>query len=222
MSYQGGDVDDEREYYSLVKRVFDILAPFYDVVTAPLFLTVRDKVVRFTNAEAGSVILDVATGTGKQAFAFGKRGYVVAGVDISEAMLRVANSNNKYKDVTFRVADATKLPLEDASFDVSCVSFALHDMPLTVRTKTLREMVRVTRPGGMIVIVDYALPRNRVSQFLIYNLVKLWEAKYYEQFIHSDLDGLVRGEGIEIVDLLRLSCGAGRVLKGLRSSTFLE
>ena len=62
-------IDEEKEYYSLVKKVFDILAPFYDIVTMP-FLRIRDQVVNFTNARNGSRILDIATGTGKQAFPF--------------------------------------------------------------------------------------------------------------------------------------------------------
>ena len=50
--------------------------------------------VKFTKAQRGSKILDVATGTGKQAFAFAKKGYEVIGIDISEAMLNVAKKSN--------------------------------------------------------------------------------------------------------------------------------
>ncbi len=82
-------MDEEKKYYSLNKKVWDILAPFYDIVVLPLS-RVRDKVVTFTDAKIGSKILDVATGTGKQAFAFAKRGYDVIGIDLSEAMLKVA------------------------------------------------------------------------------------------------------------------------------------
>src|SRR4030065_2967511 len=105
-------IDEEKEYYSLVKKVFDILAPFYDIVTMP-FSRVRDKVVNFTNVRNGSKILDGATGTGKQAFAFAKRGYDVIGIDLSEAMLNVANKKNKYGNVKFEVGDATHPPFED-------------------------------------------------------------------------------------------------------------
>src|SRR3990172_4088798 len=86
-------MDEEKEYYSLIKRVFDVLAPFYDIVTIPAS-GVRDKVVRFADAGKGSRILDVATGTGKQAFEFAKKGHDVIGIEISEAMLKVANKKN--------------------------------------------------------------------------------------------------------------------------------
>src|SRR4030042_2785975 len=190
-------MDEEKEYYLLIKRVFDILAPFYDFVTIH-FSRVRDHVVNFTGARNGSRILDVATGTGKQAFAFARRGYDVIGIDLSEAMLKVANKKNKYGNVKFEVGDATNLPFEDNGFDVSCVSFGLHDMPLTIREKALKEMVRVTKKEGMIVIVDYALPKNKTHGFLIYHFVNLYEGKYYPSFTKSDLYELLRRTGIEI------------------------
>ena len=208
-------MDDEREYFSLVKKVFDILAPFYDIVTLPL-TRLRGRVVDFTGAEKGSRILDVATGTGKQAFAFAEKGYDVTGIDLSKAMLKVANKKNRYKNVRFQAADATNLPFEDNSFDVSSVSFALHDMPLTIRERVLKEIVRVTKPAGMIVIVDYALPENKIGRFLVYHFVRLYEREYYSRFIKSDLEALLRKSGIEVKEELRVLLGAGRILKGIR------
>jgi demethylmenaquinone methyltransferase/2-methoxy-6-polyprenyl-1,4-benzoquinol methylase len=210
-------MDEEKEYYSLIKKVFDILAPFYDIVTIPIS-RVRNKVVNFADAKSGSKILDVATGTGKQAFAFAKKGYDVIGIDLSEAMLKIANRKNKYANVKFEVADATNLPFKNNSFDVLCVSFALHDMPLNIREKVLKEMVRVTKPEGMIVIVDYALPENKIGRFLIYHLVRFYEREYYSKFIRSDLEALLRTSGIEIKEELQVLLGAGRILKGIRAN----
>lgn len=112
----------DEEYYSYIKKFFRRWAPIYDVVN--LFLSgVRDKVVDFTGARNGSRVIDVATGTGKQAFAFAKNVYKVIGIDLSEDMLKVANEKNKYENVKFEVADATNIPYEDNYFDVSCISF---------------------------------------------------------------------------------------------------
>src|SRR3990170_8789706 len=131
-------LDEEKEYYLLIKKVFRILAPFYDIGTMPIS-GVRDKTVDFTNAGSGSKILDVATGTGKQAFAFAKKGYDVTGIDLSEDMLKEAIGKKKCENAKFEIADATRLPFEENSFDVSCVSFALHDMILSIREKALKE-----------------------------------------------------------------------------------
>jgi demethylmenaquinone methyltransferase/2-methoxy-6-polyprenyl-1,4-benzoquinol methylase len=205
--------DEEREYYLLVRKAFTILAPFYDTVAAP-FSGVRDRVVNFTDAQKGSRILDIATGTGQQAFAFAKKGYEVIGIDLSEAMLDVAKKKNKFKNAKFEVADATNLLFEDNSFDVSSISFALHDMPLSIREKVLKEMVRVTRPEGIIVIVDYDLPKNRIGKFLIYHFIALFEAEYYKNFIKSNLEALLGENRIEIIEKDTVLHGAGRILKG--------
>lgn len=213
--------DEEKEYYSLIQRVFGALAPFYDAVTLPIS-GLRDTVVKFTNARNGSKILDVATGTGKQAFAFAKEGHDVAGIDLSKAMLKVAARKNKYGNVKFEAADAAKLPFGDNRFDVSCVSFALHDMPLTIREKALKEMARVSKPEGMIVIVDYALPKNKLGRHLIYRLVKLYERRYYSKFIESGLEASLSKAGVEIKAELPVLLGAGRILKGKKTGKGAE
>jgi demethylmenaquinone methyltransferase/2-methoxy-6-polyprenyl-1,4-benzoquinol methylase len=208
-------MDEEKEYYSLTKAVFKILAPIYDVFTLPIS-KLRDKVVEFSNARNSSKVLDICTGTGQQAFAFAKRGYDVIGVDLSEDMLKVANKNNKYKNAKFEVGDATCLHFDNNSFDVSCVSFALHDMPFSIRQRALKEIIRVTKPKGIIVVVDYALPENKVGKFLIYHLVKLYEGRYYSEFIKSDFEALLKASGLEMKEKLTVLRGFGIVLRGMK------
>ncbi|MEA2015122.1 MAG: class I SAM-dependent methyltransferase [Actinomycetota bacterium] len=177
---------------------------------------IRNKVVDFVNIRSGSIILDVATGTGDQAIAFARKDYSITGIDMSEDMLEIANKKNKDKSVKFKAADATNMPFRDKYFDVSCVSFGLHDMPFSVRKKVLKEMVRVTSLGGIIVIVDYALPRNKIWKYLVYHFVKSYESKYYPEFIKSDLKALLRKSKIEIIDELRVFLGAIRIVKGTK------
>lgn len=213
--------DEEKEYYSLTKKVFDILAPFYDIVVTP-FSRLRGRVVDFAGAEKGSRILDVATGTGKQAFAFAKRGYDVVGIDLSDGMVEVANRKNRYKNAKFLVADATNLPFEDNGFDVVSVSFALHTMPPTIRQEVLKEMARVTKPAGSMVVVDFALPLNRIGKYLVYDLVKAPMGKHFVEFTHSDLEGLLKESGIEIREERRAILGAVRILKGTKLPAYKE
>lgn len=206
----------EKEYYALTKKAFDSLAPFYNIMTVPL-VRVRNQVVDFVNAGKGSTVLDVATGTGQQAFAFAKRGYDVIGVDLTKSMLDIARKHNKGGFVKFEAADATHLRFEENRFDVSCISFALHDMPLRIREKVLQEMVRVTKPGGIIVIVDYDLPRNKIGRALIYHFITLYEGEYYKKFIVSDLDSLLGKTGVNVITGVSVLLGAGRILKGIKT-----
>jgi ubiquinone/menaquinone biosynthesis C-methylase UbiE len=206
-------MDEIKTYYALTKKAFDFLAPIYNMMSLPL-VRVRDQVVDFAHACAGSVVLDVATGTGQQAFAFAKRGYDVIGVDITESMLEIARKHNKDDLVKFEIADATHLRFDENSLDVSCISFALHDMPLSIREKVLQEIVRVTKPDGVIVVVDYDLPCNKIKRALIYRLITLYEGEYYKQYIISDIRGLLEKTGIRINEELPILLGAGRILKG--------
>ena len=136
-------------------------------------------------------------------------------------MLKVANKKNKYQNLKFEVADATNLPFESNSFEVSCASFVLHDMPFTIREKALKELVRVTKPKGIIVIIDYALPNNKIGRFLIYHIVKLYEGKYYLEFIKSDLEALLKKTGVEIKEELPLILGAVKILKGIKMENYV-
>jgi demethylmenaquinone methyltransferase/2-methoxy-6-polyprenyl-1,4-benzoquinol methylase len=206
----------DKDYYLYIKRFFERCAAVYDI--AEIFTSkVRTKVADLVNAREDSKILDVCTGTGRQAFAFAKKGSDVTGIDLSEAMLRVANRNNNYENMKFEYADAANMPFIDNCFDISSVSFGLHDMPLSIREKVLEEMVRVTKPKGTIVIVDYALPRNKIGKFLIYHFVKFYESKYYSKFIKSDLETLLKESGIDIQAELPILLGAARILKGIKN-----
>lgn len=202
------------EYYSYIRNWFRREARFYHVLVDIPFSRVRDRIARSVNARNGSRILDVATGTGGLAFAFAKRGYDVVGIDLSEDMLRVADGMNEYQNLRFEVADAADMPFEDSHFDVSCISLGLHDMPLAIREKTVAEMVRVTKPRGIILIVDYALPQNRIGSCLIYRLVKSHETKYFPEFIESDLGALLARYNIGIENDIPIALGCGRILKG--------
>ena len=215
--------EEEKRYYSLVKRAFGTLAPVYDIFVTPM-AGLRDRVVSFADAKPGSRILDVGTGTGKQAFAFAKLGYDVVGVDLSDAMLKVASKKNRYKNATFSMADAANLPFADAGFDVSCTSFVIHTMPSTIRERVLKEMVRVTRPGGMVLIVDFGLPQNRLHRLLDYSLIygvfSLFHGhRYYAEFVKSDLKALLGKLGVETEKELPVLLGSGRVLKGVKRAS---
>jgi demethylmenaquinone methyltransferase/2-methoxy-6-polyprenyl-1,4-benzoquinol methylase len=205
----------DEEYYPYIKEWFRKEARYYHILVDIPFSRMRDKIADFTNAREGSRILDAATGTGGQAFAFARKGHDVVGIDLSEEMLEVANRRNEHENLRFKVADAADLPFQDDSFDVSCISFALHDMPVPIREKAVEEMARVTKPTGSIVILDYASPENRIAKFLAYHLMKAHETKYYPEFVKSDLEALLRKSGIEIVDERSLVLGAGRLLKGV-------
>jgi demethylmenaquinone methyltransferase/2-methoxy-6-polyprenyl-1,4-benzoquinol methylase len=207
--------NETREYYALTRKAFDFLAPVYDLITAPL-IHVRRQVVDIANARKGLLVLDVATGTGQQAFAFARRGCDVTGIDLTASMLDVARKNNKAGLVRFERADASQMRFGTDSFDITCISFALHDMPLPIRAQVLKEMRRITKPNCAIVAVDYALPVNRIWRALIYRLISIYEEAYYKEFIVSDLEALLDHAGIQVTKRSSTLLGAGTILVGTK------
>lgn len=204
---------EEKAYYALTRKAFGLLAPVYNVMTLPL-ARVRRQVADLAGPCRDSRVLDVATGTGQQAFAFAERGCQVIGVDLTESMLSIARKHNRAGLVQFESGDATHLRYADNQFDIACVSFALHDMPLGIRAKVLREMVRVTKNDGTLVIVDYGLPRNQLSRAFVSGLISLYERGYYREFIASDLYRTLDEAGILVKAELHALLGIARILKG--------
>ncbi len=172
----------------------------------------RPEVVSAASVDASSRVLDVATGTGEQALAFAEVAREVVGIDLSKAMLEVARRKCRFANIRFMLGDATALPFEDEVFDVSCISFALHEMPPSVRSAVLREMSRVTRRGGRMVIVDYALPRGRLGHFLAFHAIKLYERDHYAEFVRSNLQATLTETGLSLLDEHRALFGLARII----------
>jgi demethylmenaquinone methyltransferase/2-methoxy-6-polyprenyl-1,4-benzoquinol methylase len=211
-----GRTAEEREYYSFSRRVYAVFAYVYDAVAFPI-RKLRHEVANIVDLAPGARVLDVATGTGQQAFAFAEKAREVVGIDLSDAMLRIAQRKNRFRNVSFRQADAAELPFEDDGFDASCVSFALHEMPSSVRQRVVREMARVTKPGGSITVVDYGLPRSQMASALTFTFVKVYERDSYAGFVKSDWRALLEEAGVEVLDDRPALRGMARVMTGRKA-----
>ncbi|HEY8210836.1 MAG TPA: bifunctional demethylmenaquinone methyltransferase/2-methoxy-6-polyprenyl-1,4-benzoquinol methylase UbiE [Myxococcaceae bacterium] len=148
-----------------VQQMFSAIAPRYDVANEVLSLGVhrrwRARAVGLSGALPGHAVLDCATGTGDLAFALkravGPTGRVL-GTDFCEAMLAEApkKAQRLALDVKFEVADAMALPYGDGLFDVSTIAFGIRNVDDPVRC--LREMARVVKPGGKVVVLEFGQP----------------------------------------------------------------
>ncbi len=199
--------------YAYIKAFFKKHHAYYDLVTIP-FKVVEKQVAALVPPGPQVKVLDVATGTARQAFALARRGNIVTGLDLSPDMLAVARSRDRYRNVTLVEGDAAALPFEDASFDVTHVAFALHDMPPDMRPKVLAEMRRVTRPGGTVFVVDYYLPPRGLRRWFAYRFIRTIDSKYYPSFAFIDLAALVREAGITVVAEKRAFFGTATIIRG--------
>ncbi len=143
-----------------VQNIFATIAPKYDLANDIISFgrahAWRAKTVRLSGAKSGDRVLDVATGTGDLAIAFKKvvgDGEVI-GVDFCAEMLvpAPAKASKHGVEVTFQQGDATDLKFADQSFDVVSIAYGLRNV--ADAAKAIREMARVLRPGGRLMILE--------------------------------------------------------------------
>lgn len=147
-----------------VAKMFDNISGRYDFLNHFLSLGIdklwRKKAINLLRPHAPQMILDVATGTGDFAIeALKLKPEKVVGVDISEGMLEVGREKLKKKgihNVELRAGDSENLPFQENIFDAVIVAFGVRNFENL--EKGLLEMLRVTKPGGRIVILEFSKP----------------------------------------------------------------
>ncbi|MFJ4772807.1 demethylmenaquinone methyltransferase [Streptomyces uncialis] len=141
-----------------VASMFDDVAERYDLTNDVLSLGQdriwRRAVAKAVDARPAQRVLDLAAGTATSSLPFTKAGAYVVPCDFSLGMLQVGKRRHPWLPLT--AGDATRLPFKDDTFDAVTISFGLRNVQGTERA--MREMLRVTRPGGRVVICEFSHP----------------------------------------------------------------
>lgn len=158
----GGDSDDKA---GQVRRMFDSIAPAYDFMNRAMSLGMdrswkRRAVDLLAPAERYPRVLDVATGTADIAIQLVRQAGTpsVTGIDLSEGMLAIGREKAKGMNIELIRADCLALPFGDGSFDAAICAYGVRnfaDIPAG-----LRELHRVVRPGGRLVVLELSTPRS--------------------------------------------------------------
>ena len=235
--YNSGDASKKEE----VAEMFDNISKRYDFLNHFLSLGIdklwRRKAVRQLKDLRPKRILDLATGTGDFAIAALKLNPdEVVGVDISQGMLDMGIQKMKKrghdKIVKMQLADSEKLPFEDASFDALTVGFGVRNYENL--EKGLSDMLRILRPGGKAVILEFSKPKKfpikqvfgfyskRVIPFLGKLISKDKRAYAYlpesvEAFPEgTDFETIMTKLGYKDVNSILLSGGIATIYMGLK------
>lgn len=168
---------------------FTVSAPHYDFVTRALSFGQDKKwkrmMVEMLPSWPSPYCCDLACGTGDLTLALAAKypnGHVV-GLDLTQAMLDLAQKRHVPHHVKFQRSDMVSLPYPNETVDIVTGGYALRnapDLPLV-----LDEIYRVTKPGGMAAFLDFSKPKNKALQILQVWLLKIW-GSLWGLLLHGD------------------------------------
>lgn len=173
--------------------------------------------VEFSGATPEDTVLDVACGPGIVACAFAQVARHVTGIDITPAMLDLARARQRQlglQNLTWQAGDVLPLPYRDGAFSLVVTRFAFHHFldPSAV----LREMIRVTRSGGSIVVADSAPAPGKAAAFNA--MEKLRDPSHVRAMPLDELRGLMLDAGLPMPRVT--SCRLEGELEGLLARSF--
>jgi len=236
----GFETVDEAQKARRVRGVFDSVASKYDVMNDLMSLGLhrvwKAYTVAVANLREGDRVLDLAGGTGDLSRAFarqvGATGMVLH-TDINEAMLRRGRDRLLDEGLVLPtvICDAERLPFPSDSFDLVSVAFGLRNM--THKDQALREMNRVLRPGGRLLVLEFsrvAPPLAKAYDWYSFNVlprVGQWVAgdaasyRYLAESIRmhpgqAELKAMMKGAGFGHVDVHNLSAGVVALHVGIK------
>lgn len=156
---QGGAT--ETEQHAAPSEAWSAIADGYDRFVAPQEIDLANEALRLVGLEPGERFLDVAAGTGGLALPAARLGAQVLATDWSPAMIERFEARVReegLRDAEGRVMDCHALDLPDDGFDVTGSQFGVMLVP--GQSRALREMVRVTKPGGRVLVIAYGSPAD--------------------------------------------------------------
>ena len=226
-----------------VRGVFDSVASRYDIMNDLMSFGIhrlwKHIAIDLAAVRSGQQVLDLASGTGDLAARFaalvGPRGRVVMS-DINAAMLEEGRKRmidgGHVGNVEYLLVDAEKIPFADNTFD--CVSIAFGLRNVTDKGQALREMLRVLRPGGRALVLEFSQPTSKplakLYDLYSFNLLPLIgkvvandedSYRYLAESIrmHPDQEGLLQmmlDAGFERCDYHNLTAGVVAVHRGFK------
>jgi SAM-dependent methyltransferase len=185
---------------NLVQRQFGTHAGGY--VSSPTHAAgySLDRLSELVDPQPGSRVLDVATGGGHTALALARRGaWTIAG-DLTLPMLQAARQNIRTKEIAgveYAQLDAERLPFAPDSLDAVTCRIAPHHFPDVALF--VRECARITKPGGIIGIVDQLSPGDPKTARYVNAFEKLRDPSHVWAYSEDDWRGFYSGAGLEIL-----------------------
>lgn len=224
-----------------ISEMFSDIAGRYDFLNKLLSFGLdsmwRKRMVELAKVNPGDYILDIATGTGDVAIEFANKykKIQIRGVDFAKPMLVLAEKKvinlGLSKSIKFQYADALRLPFKDSKFDVVTMAFGIRN--IADHSKCIREMKRVTKKGGKVLIMEFSEPNFLVRpfyliflRFIIPALGQILSKKSAYQYLQSsiqefttniDLEYVLKSEGFSKIQKISMTFGVVSIYVGHNS-----
>jgi ubiquinone/menaquinone biosynthesis C-methylase UbiE len=193
-----GELNTEQED---VTRRYDRMARFYDLYDAPMEWMGTRRRRRRLVAQLEGRVLEAGVGTGKN-IPYYPEDVEVTGIDVSAKMLARAERRARVlgREVSFELADVTDLPYPDGSFDTTVATTVFCSVADPVAG--LRELGRVTKPNGRILLLEHVRPRNRVGG-LFADVASILTRRIFGFNANRRTEENVRAAGLVVTDVKR-------------------
>lgn len=224
-------------------RMFSTISHRYDLLNHVLSLNIdrlwRARLVAASRITSGDVVVDAATGTADVALAFASKTSVgeIVGIDRSPGMLAVGREKVHRRHLSDRIdlveGDVLDLPVGDATTDVVTIAFGLRNLP--DYGAGLREMARVLKSGGRLLVLEFFPPRGglllRGYKFYLGRILPVagrvisgspeaydYLANSIAGFIsHEELDAQMKAAGLVSIEVQRLTGGIAYIYRGVKA-----
>ncbi len=183
----------------LAQIIFAQRAAFYTTSAVHSDRAVLDRLIELAQLQPADSVLDVATGTGHTAFAFAPQVWRITAVDITPEMLTEGEklkSELGVRNVEFHLADAHALPFGHEAFDIVTCRRAAHHFGNVAQA--LREMQRVLRPGGRLVLDDRSVPEDDFADATLNRLDWLHDHSHVRQYRPSEWENMLQSAGFAV------------------------
>ncbi len=186
--------------YKIISKFYDLLDVFYfnKDISNP-----RKCVLEYIPNEKIKLLeVCIGTATNSIIIAEKRRNIEITGIDLSEEMLEIGKEKIRkkgIKNVTTIIMDATEMKFDNNYFDVILISLVLHEVESNTRDKIMKEIERVLKRNGKLIIIEWEKP-TKYFQKLLFLIIEALEPKWFKEFLNIDIKEYVKQFSLQVIN----------------------
>lgn len=197
------------------------IARWYDTIFDSMNAGLRAVGKKMFAPSEGMTVLDVGCGTGSHLLAYQKAGCEVYGIDMSPAMLKIAQKKLGDQAKLYQ-GDASKMPYDDDLFDLITTTLTLHEMAPETRDAVLGEMKRTLKPDGRLLLIDFHPGSLRFPKGWLFKIIITISEIAAGREHYKNYRQFIRNQGLPaLIEAHHLAIEKQRIVSGGNMALFL-